>query len=163
MTFFSGIILAMFLAVGAVAFRWGGAPERAVAVVLVGWNTADFFYHLIQGPSAFVWVDNWHLLLDGAMLATTMWVALRANRMWPLWVAAAAVISFSGHLAVLVRPEGNARAYWALTQLPQYVQLVALMLGTYAHAMRLQRLGGPYRSWRKNNTAEARVVAMQRA
>ena len=39
------------------------------------------------------------------------------------------------------------RAYWAMTQLPQYIQLTALLAGAWAHARR-ERLIGPYRSWR---------------
>jgi hypothetical protein len=88
-----------------------------------------------------------HVVLDGCELVAIFRLALRANRMWPLWAAAAQLICVSGHVAVFVSPEGMRRAYWALTQLPQYIQLIALVLGAVAHARRFDRIG-PYRSWR---------------
>ena len=42
---------------------------------------------------------------------------------------------------------GINRAYWAMTQLPPYIQLFALVCGAAFHNRRLQRIGH-YRSWR---------------
>jgi len=149
MSLFSATIMAIFIAGCLFAHRNGGPPERIAAAVIVVWALADTLYHIVFGPSGFASVDPVHLLLDGAQLAAITWIALRANRMWPLWAAAAALICFAGHLAALIEPMGMRRAYWALTQLPQYIQLTALLLGAMAHARRLERLGGPYRSWRR--------------
>ena len=99
------------------------------------------------GPSGFDVVDPVHLVLDGGELVAIMWLALRANRMWPLWAAAAQLICVSGHVAAFVDVGGMRRAYWAMTQLPPYIQLIALVLGAVAHARRFERIG-PYRSWR---------------
>ena len=66
---------------------------------------------------------------------------------WPLWAAAAQLICVAGHAAVLISPEGMRRAYWAMTQVPPYIQLTALFLGAVWHARRFERIG-PYRSWR---------------
>ena len=129
-----------------VAVAHGGPPERRAAGIIVCWIVADLAYHLAFGPSGFARVDPVHLLLDGGELVAIVWLALRANRMWPLWAAAAQLICVSGHLALFVEP-GMRRAYWAMTQLPQYIQLTALVLGAVAHARRYERIG-PYRSWR---------------
>jgi hypothetical protein len=142
-------VLAIFFAGWLFAHFRGGPPERLAAAIIVGWIAIDTAYHLGFGSSDFNSVDPVHLVLDGAQLMAITWVALRANRMWPLWAAAASLICFSGHLAILIQPVGMRRAYWALTQLPQHIQLLALLLGTVAHARRLRKLGGPYRSWRK--------------
>jgi len=61
--------------------------------------------------------------------------------------AAAQLICYSGHIAVFIQPHGMRRAYWAMTQLPPFIQLVALLLGAAAHARRARRWG-EYRSWR---------------
>ena len=61
-------------------------------------------YHLAFGPSGFEQVDPVHLVLDGGELVAIVWLALRANRMWPLWAAAAQLICVSGHLALFVAP-----------------------------------------------------------
>jgi hypothetical protein len=132
---------------GWLGYRRGGPPERMAAMIIVGWIIADAIYHLLFGPSGFDKVDPVHVVLDGAELAAIVWLALSANRTWPLWAAAAQVICVSGHLAVLAGPPGMRQAYWAMTQLPQYIQLTALLVGATAHARRV-RLMGRYRSWR---------------
>jgi hypothetical protein len=141
------LILAVVMGAGWLAYRRGGPPERFAAVLIVGWVLVDATYHLLFGPSGFDKVDPVHLVLDGGELVAIVWLALNANRTWPLWAAAAQVICVSGHVAGLIEPGGMRRAYWAMTQLPQYVQLAALIFGATAHARRV-RLMGRYRSWR---------------
>ena len=125
----------------------GGPPERTAAKVVIVWLMTDVTYHLIFGKSGFVEVDPAHLVIDGAELVAITWLALQANRVWPIWAAAAQVMTFTGHLVVMIAPGGVDRAYWAMTQLPPYIQLFALVCGAAFHDRRLQRIG-PYRSWR---------------
>lgn len=140
-------VFAIFIAAGVLAWKRGGPPERAAAVIIASWVVLDSIYHLVFGPSGFDRVDPWHVFLDVTVLGLVVWIALRANRVWPLFVAAAQLLSVTGHIAVLLEPDGMRRAYWAMTQLPQYIQLTALLAGAWAHARR-ERLIGPYRSWR---------------
>jgi hypothetical protein len=141
------LILALVVGGCLLAFRRGGPPERFAATAIVIWILTDAMYHLAFGPSGFDSVDPFHLVLDGAQLVAILWLALHANRMWPLWAAAAQLICVSAHLVAFIEPGGMRLAYWAMTQMPQYIQLVALLLGALAHTRRLQRIG-PYRSWR---------------
>ena len=141
------VLLLLFLAVCGWGYWRGGAPERIAAAIIVVWVLSDVTYHLLFGPSGFVTVDPVHIVLDGGELIAIVWLALRANRMWPLWAAAAQVICMSGHVVAFIEEGGMRRAYWALTQLPPYIQLVALLLGAVAHVRRERRIGA-YRSWR---------------
>ena len=141
------VTLVLVLAAAACAYWRGGPPERLASVVIAALFVIDISYHLVFGPSGFDKVDPVHLVLDGGELVAITWLALRANRMWPLWAAAAQLICVTGHLAAFVEPVAVRRAYWAMTQLPQYIQLTALVLGAFAHARRVQRVG-LYRSWR---------------
>lgn len=143
----ASIVFVFIIAVGAFAYRRGGPPEKYAAAIIVSWIAADALYHMLMGPSGFDEVDPVHVVLDGAELVAIVWLALRANRLWPLWAAAAQLICVSGHLAAFIEPGGMRRAYWAMTQLPQYIQLTALIIGALAHARRQRHLG-PYRSWR---------------
>jgi hypothetical protein len=143
------VVIAIAFIVGGVlvGYHRGGPPERLVATIIVAWVVSDVVYSLIFGPSSFVTVDPARVILDVGELIAITWVALRANRMWPLWAAAAQLICVSGHIAAVIDVGGMRRAYWALTQLPAYIQLIALVLGAAAHARRFARIG-PYRSWR---------------
>jgi hypothetical protein len=140
-------IFCVVVGAGLLAYLRGGPPERLAAGIIVSWVLADGLYHILFGPSGFDTVDPVHVVLDGGELIAIVWLALRANRVWPLWAAAAQLICVSGHVAVLVEPDGARRAYWAMTQVPQYVQLTALLLGAAAHSRRQRRVG-KYRSWR---------------
>lgn len=141
------ISLVLFLVTGLFAFLRGGPPERIAATVIVGWIIADVLYHLVFGPSGFDSVDPVHVFLDVGVLIAIGSLALRANRVWPLWAAAAQLICVTGHLVAYLEPGGMRRAYWAMTQIPPFIQLFALLLGAIAHTARISRLG-PYRSWR---------------
>lgn len=143
------VLIAIALVVGGtfVAYNRGGPPERMAAKIIVAWLIADVTYSVTFGSSSFDRVDPARVILDGVVLVAITGLALRANRMWPLWAAAAQLICVLGHLVAYIDVTGMKRAYWALTQLPPYIQLVALLLGALAHTRRLQRIG-PYRSWR---------------
>ena len=110
-------------------------------------NITVVSYHLIFGPSGFVDVDPAHLVIDGAELVAISWLALQANRVWPVWAAAAQVMTVLGHIVVMIGESGINSAYWAMTQLPPYIQLVALVCGAVFHSRRYRQIG-PYRSWR---------------
>jgi hypothetical protein len=140
------LALVLFFATAFAAAARGGPPERLAAAIIISWIVADVSYHLVFGPSGFARVDPVHLVLDGGELVAIVWLALRANRMWPMWAAAAQMICVTGHIALFIEP-GMRRAYWAMTQLPPYIQLAALLFGVLAHARRFERIG-PYRSWR---------------
>jgi hypothetical protein len=142
-----GITLLLFAASAVFAFRRGGPPEQLAATIIVSWLLASVLYQAAAGPASFVTVDPARFALDTAELVAISVLALRANRMWPLWAAAAQVICVSGHVAALIEPDGMRRAYWVMTQVPPFIQVIALVLGAHAHALRSRRLGR-YRSWR---------------
>lgn len=141
------ISIAICVAAAGYALWLGGPPERIAAKIVIVWLLTDVGYHLIFGPSGFIVVDPAHLVIDGAELVAITWLALRANRIWPLWAAAAQVMTFSGHIVAMIEPGGVNRAYWAMTQLPPYIQLFALVCGATFHSYRYRRIGH-YRSWR---------------
>ena len=142
-----GATLVVFLVVGALALRLGGPPEQYAVGIIVGWLLVSLTYQAIAGPASFGRVDPVRFALDGAELVAIFALALRANRMWPLWAAAAQLICVSGHIAAFIEPGGMRRAYWVMTQMPPFIQVMALLLGAFAHAARSKRIG-PYRSWR---------------
>jgi hypothetical protein len=146
--------LALVFAGGFFAYWRGGPPEQLGAAVILTWVLVDYAYHWWFGPSGFDTVDPVHVVLDGAELAAIVALALKANRMWPLWAAAAQLIYVATHLVVVIEPGGMRRAYWAMTQVSLYIQLLALTLGALAHARRERRLGR-YRSWRVETSSTA--------
>lgn len=134
-------------AIAIFAFRKGGEPERLVAAVLLAAAGLDVFNHILFGEPAFFLVNPGHLVIDAWSMIALMWVALRANRAWPMWVSAAQIIVVLGHVSKIIELSLVRFGYYAMTQVPLNVQAAALLIGTIAHMRRQERIGN-YNAWR---------------
>lgn len=129
------------------ALRKGDEPERLVALVIAFASVLDVLNHAAFGDPAFFAVNPGHLVIDAWAMIALVWVALRANRGWPLWASSAQIIIMLGHFAKIVDLSLVRYGYFAMTQLPTNIQVVALFLGTAAHIRREERVGR-YHAWR---------------
>lgn len=150
----SSVVLATLVILALLAFRFGGEPERMLALLLLVTDMADNSYHWIFGRSDFVNVEPVHVVLDLITLAGVLWVALRANRFWPLPVCSLQLIVVTGHLSVYSPVPGLNRAYWAISTFPGWLQMLLLLVGITAHARRRGRIGA-YPDWRRGLSAFA--------
>ncbi|WP_068072875.1 hypothetical protein [Novosphingobium lentum] len=137
----------LLVVVGIFAIHRGDQPERLVAAILVASFVLDIPNHILFGQPTFYVVNPGHFVIDLWTFIGLMWIALSANRAWPLWVCAAQNIVMLGHIGKLVDLDNFRRGYWVMTQLPVLLQLAVLFLGTWAHVRRQRRLGG-YHAWR---------------
>lgn len=139
--------LIILLVLAFLGFWKGGGPERAVAGVMVGILVCDRIYHLIFGNfSTVVSIDYGHALIDLVAMVALVLIALRANRMYTLWIAALQLIAFNAHLARELAEGMSPIAYLILYIGPSYFQLLAQAGGLWAHRRRVARYG-PYKSW----------------
>lgn len=129
------LFLSLLFLITIFAWKEGGAPERAVAVAIIVETAFDLSFAILVTPTPFRSVSGIVFAFDLALLLAFSSIALQANRSWPLVVAAAQVIVACGHVVGLVG-DGMQRAYWALTQLPLFVQLLALLMGAAVHRKR---------------------------
>lgn len=129
------------------AARKGGEPEQSVAAILLATFALDVANHAIFGDPAWFAVNPGHLVIDLWAFIVLMWVAMRANRAWPLAVSAAQALVVLGHVAKLWELAMVRKAYWVMTQVPFSLQLLVLIFGTAAHMQRSRRLGD-YHGWR---------------
>lgn len=128
-------------------FRKGGEPEKLVAVVLTATTGLDLVNHAMFGDPVFFAVNPGHLVIDIWAMIALLWVALRANRGWPLWVSAAQILVVLGHTSKIIDLSLVRYGYFAMTQLPISIQVCALLLGTLAHMRREVQIGR-YHAWR---------------
>lgn len=127
------------------AVHRGGAPERWAAALMIAAAVATALLPFHPGRS-FHGVEWGELAVDVAMLVGMTALAARADRFWPLWIAALQVIAIAIH---------GVRAYDA-TILPMvynragsriaYLMLALLAIGTWRHWRRRQS-GRPERDW----------------
>lgn len=158
LTLYNGVLLGTVV----LALRTGDEPEQLTALVLTTALFADSINHWLFGTPNFFAINPGHLVIDGWELVVLTWVALYANRGWPLWVGALQMIVVAGHFAKLFDVSAVRRGYWVMISIPSYVQLVVLWLGLAAHVRRVRQIGA-YAAWRPRLPEPPRDRAMPTA
>ncbi len=152
LTWKAELVIGILLAIAGAAWRWGAGPERACATALLYMRFIDWPYHWIFGLHVYVsTVDIGHAFIDFTTAIALLVIALRANRVYPLWLAALQIVSFISHLAMSLSPVIAGLAYVILIIFPSYLELAILALGVYRHRRRVKE-HGTYRSWRPSYT-----------
>src|SRR5206468_3717161 len=124
---FFRILLAL---VAGYAFLRGNRDERLAAGVVVAGVIAT---HLVISPvtSRFGTVETPVMIVDIATFGGFLWVALRSERFWPLWVAGLQLTTILGHVIKLVDFDLFPRAYGAALVFWGYPILLILAIGTW--------------------------------
>jgi len=118
----------------------GAAPERAAAAIMLAATVATVVAFR-AGPTRFSSVEAGVLAVDVATLLAFVALALRAQRYWPMWIAALQVDAVVTHLAILVAPRAMPWAYAVLIAGWSYPSVLLLAAGTLRHRQRLSRYG----------------------
>ncbi|MCJ2182043.1 hypothetical protein MTR62_04900 [Novosphingobium sp. 1949] len=133
----------------------GGAPERLLSGLMVAMFLVHRLYHLAaHGSVMFGAVNMGHFAIDLVMLADFGVIALYANRVYPLWMAAAQLIAVIAHVYLLVPAIAVRYAYDVMTITPSYMQVVFLALGLGSYVRRHGR-SGSVRDWRESGAGES--------
>jgi hypothetical protein len=130
-----------------VAWWRGAGPERASAASLLVFAAQDATDRWFQGMT-YLAVAPRDVMMDCLVAGLLLAIALRANRMYPLWMAAWQLIAVLSHVARFESRSSVALAYAILMYLPSYLLLGTLGIGLAAHIRRVKRIG-EYRSWWK--------------
>lgn len=117
----------------------GGRPERIGATILaVGSVLSVAFVPVWAGRAARV--ETGVLLIDLLGLVACVALAMRADRFWPIWVAALLGVGALGHLArwydgsdISMRVYAMSLALWS------YPILIIIAIGTFNHSRRVAR------------------------
>lgn len=136
-------IISVFVA----CWRWGAGPERYCGSVMLAMLLGEVLYHVVFGPGYVVLhTDVGHLALSLGGAAALTWIALRANRRYPFWLASFQLVALLTHLVRDLAPGVGGAAYQIMVIAPSYFMIAMLIAGLIAHRRRLARFG-PYRSW----------------
>lgn len=126
--------LLLLLASGYAVWR-GGGPERIVGISLL---LAGLLTRLAYQPFAerFVAVDGGVMMIDLALLAVLLAVALYADRFWPLWLAAFHMLGTGAHFVRGMDHGIEPVAYAILLAAWSYPMILLLIIGTARHDRR---------------------------
>jgi hypothetical protein len=128
------------------AYRHGGQPEKLAAIAYVTAFMIVPIIRLISGPGTFESFDLVLFVVEMLILIIVFCIALKANRLWPLFSAALQLFVVSAHVAKLIELKGMIGVYWGMTTIPTYLQFVLLYISVRMHSIRL-RQRGLYPDW----------------
>lgn len=137
----------VLLAASLYAIVRGGAPERAVGVMLLLAGFATLAIPITQlNP---YWTVEWNRLsIDVALFLGLTAVALRANRFWPLWVAALQLLTIGVHGVRMYDPAVLPVVYARLTSQLAYPVCIVTFIGALRYRRRrLRPAAAPERDW----------------
>ena len=117
------------------ALRRGGAPERWVAGMMAAAAVSTALLPYRPGLT-FRSVDEPQLLVDVALMIGLTSLAVRADRYWPLWVAALQVIAIAAHLVRAMDATIVPAVYNQAIGKLAYPMILLLIAGTWRHRRR---------------------------
>ena len=131
----------------------GGAPERWAALVFIMMIVLQAIGRLFFAQ-VFDRVDLLSFAVDLFAFTSYTWLALFANRTWPLFIAAMQLLSCVAHFGREVSSTVEPVVYAVLTSGPTLAALAILLIGTLVHRARLNR-GVQLTSWAHGTTLPA--------
>ncbi|MDJ0642103.1 MAG: hypothetical protein QNJ15_04745 [Erythrobacter sp.] len=140
---------AFSIALALAAWRWGGNPERIVAIVFVVLFTLPNRMIPLFTGSAFLFVEGgmFYAAVDVIAAIAFTAVALNANRNYTLWIAGFQLVAASAHGVRYVTDAVTDLAHAVMVIGPSYFQLMIMTVGLIRHIKRKNRYG-EYRDWR---------------
>ena len=128
----------LLLAVCGYAFARGRGDERFAASVCIVASLASV---LVVAPigARFRGVELGILLIDTFTLAAFVFLALRTDRFWPLWIAGLQLTTLISHALKAVQLDLLPQAYAAAARLWVYPIFLIIVVGTWrGHRRRLE-------------------------
>lgn len=151
------VLIALVLLTLPISWLLGRGPERMIATAM----TVVIALDLLCQKLAPFWTGTSALrpdqaVLDGVLLLGIGAVALRANRIYPLIMAGAALIAVIAHALRWIELFDGRFSYLVLITAPAYVMMAAFWSGLILHIRRERRFGS-YADWRGSPALSART------
>lgn len=134
------LFLALLVLCCGYAACFGGAPERIAAAIMVSGVAAtavigQIHFRNFSGP------ETGLLLVDAAAFAAFTTLALKADRFWPMAVAACVGVGLLMHMAVWMKPGMVPSVYATFHAFSAYPALIIIAAGTFRHRKRVRTTG----------------------
>lgn len=121
------------------AWRAGGKPERYVATTyfaMMAIGSAHAFFAQSLGSASFSRFYDFRALLDLLALAMVVFVALRYDRWWTLWVGSVQFIAVMAHILRILAMPIPPPAYAVMERWPVWMALMITGVGIILHSRR---------------------------
>ncbi len=151
----------VFISLLLMMWRWGGGPERGLAIIFASTVVAPSltFQMLSDGIGDLGKFSLFFGLADALALAGLLLIALNANRTYTLWITGFQVVAFSAHLVKGMVGQVSPNAHIVLAAAPGLCQVFLLFVGFVQHRVRISRFGA-YRDWRSGHDLPRLAAAL---
>lgn len=129
------------------AMQFGSAPERLLSTALFADFVLEEACAVVLGREFAIEYNGMYCTLEFALLVFVCAVAVRANRVYPLWLGGAQIIAVSAHVLLQVLGPDALSACDAIDTVASAMVMIGLVAGLVSHARRKQRLGRAYPDW----------------
>lgn len=120
---------------------WRGRSDERIAASVCLLASIATRFAISPLSERYTGVEIGLLLIDGAVLAAFIAIALRSKRFWPLWIAGLQLTSSLSHLMKVVEFDLLPRAYAAAAVFWSYPILLIIIIGTWrTHQRSLREL-----------------------
>lgn len=121
----------------------GGPPERTAGGLLIG---AALLTLAVGHPTQYSHIELGVFAIDISLLVALVWIALKADRFWPMVLAALHLDSTAIHILKLVDADLIGVTYAVMIVVWSYPMMIVLAIGTLRHQRRLAQFGED-RAW----------------
>jgi hypothetical protein len=121
------------------AWRAGGKPERYIATTyfaMLALGSLHAWFEQSLGQVSYGRFYDFRALLDLAALGTVVFVALRYDRWWTLWVGSVQFIAVMAHLLRILDMPIPPPAYAVMERWPVWLALMITGVGIFLHSKR---------------------------
>lgn len=128
----------ILLAVTAYAFARGKIDERSAAAVCVIATIASVAVNSPFGER-YERLEVGVLIVDTLALSAFVWIALRSDRFWPLWVAGLQLTTLLSHFLKLINVDLIPAVYAVSARFWVYPIFLIIVIGTWRSHQRQRR------------------------
>jgi hypothetical protein len=130
--------LLILAAVCTYAFLWGRGDERLAALICLAATGATHGLMLLIGET-YSRVETGLMLVDLFTLFAFIYIALRSDRFWPMWIAGLQLTTLTVHFLKAVHLDLLPQAYAAAAKFWVYPIFLIIVVGTWrGHRRRTQ-------------------------
>jgi hypothetical protein len=131
--------IVLFVTCGYALWR-GRRYERIAAMVFIAATVVSI---LMRSPlqGRYHVIETSDLIVDTAVLATVIAIALASDRFWPLWAAGLQLVDSMSHLIKAIHADLLPNVYGAAERFWSYPILIILLIGAWRQRRRTQIQG----------------------
>jgi hypothetical protein len=134
------IFILLVIVSSSVAIKRGGLPERLVAMTFLILIVTDAITHIFIKNGTLT-ITAAHFLMEIATWVFLVGIALRAHRIWTLFVASLQTLTVASYVVPFLELKIDPIVFPIMQVSASYPVLILMIIGTWRHQRRIGKFG----------------------